>query len=135
MSPIEIDKANPPIIRFAGRDLPPAAFFLDVAASIPEADEELSVWWWRFCICVGRTRRADSKEVIGNAQSLKSLIEQRPRSLYEKVRRGLSSWEPDYLLSQWIRALNIIIQEATTRPHCEWGVGTAANQPGDSSVP
>lgn len=120
MQPREIDVNHPPRIRFGGRELPPAASFLDVAAACPESDPELSEWWWAFSICVGRTREADAEEMLDHAASLMALIERRPSGMLSKMELGLASWSRETLFSQWLQSLQVIIEVASAGGTCVW---------------
>ena len=117
---------------FRGVELPPWARLLNEAASYTvrtEADGECasysewmfySFWLLRFSYCLGRIRQKNSRVVKLRASMLRQrLIED--SNVWDKVRQEYL--EADVVMDDWIRSLDIILQEAERAPRCCWYAG------------
>jgi len=117
----ERDEKPLPIILFQNRPLPPSAIFIDVATGkLFNASEETSLWFWRFTICVSVSKKADSTTVLQHSNKLQSLLAARPESLVNQVAKLCARSDPELILKEWTRTLEIMIDEAQKANDCEW---------------
>ena len=118
--------AQSPIIIFNGRFLPESAYFIDVCSDkvLKNTNKDIALWFWRFTICVCRTREEQSKKVIRYADYLLNRI----LSAKEKVKRKTaflysnqySKQKSEKIVNEWIQTLNIIRLSAEKCTLCRW---------------
>jgi hypothetical protein len=116
---------NKPLARvfFQGRQLPPFAITLDVAANngvFEDLCDETARWFWHFAICVGAVRRDKAVSVQTHAMTLARTIANDGHKLLPEIRKRFPDAEADVILSDWVESLRIIYEEAEGLDECEW---------------
>ncbi|MBI9073919.1 MAG: hypothetical protein JEZ02_00815 [Desulfatibacillum sp.] len=118
-------KAKYPVIIFNGMQLPLGAISIDYCASgnfFEDIDDAMSLWFWRFTICVGYYAKSEeSRVVIHHADMLKSLIlgdKERVREII--TGKSSSSDEADQTLVWWLDTLDIMLESAANTSMSFW---------------
>jgi hypothetical protein len=98
------------------------AVFIDYCASnvFFDIEEELSLWFWRFTICVGRERTEKSSVVIENANKLKTLLVNNEKEVKHKIYSKYEQNESPYIYEWWIDTLDIMLDSARECGISEW---------------
>lgn len=112
-----------PVIIFNDVFLPPGAVFIDVCAShefLPTITEELSLWFWKFTICVGRTRTEESTKVISYATELKKLIIANEIRIKEMICKLYEPNLAENIYVWWVDTLDIMIATANQLKESKW---------------
>ncbi len=110
-------------VLFQGRQLPPFAITLDVAANneaLEGLDEETATWFWRFTICVGTTRREKSDIVLRHVNVLSTKLRAEGESLVPEIAKRFPNSDARRILRDWTECLRIICEEAKKTDECEW---------------
>jgi len=116
-------RENYPIIEFNDIVLPPGAVFIDYLASgnvFEDIDEDLSLWFWKFTICVGLTRSCASSIVARHAQALKTLLEDNREHVQKIIHERYPREEAHRVYDWWLETLNGMLESAATREVSQW---------------
>lgn len=119
-------------ILFEGVELPDVCIAIDhlgLHDNLPEMSEATSEWLWRFTVCVGRSRTAESAVILHHCSEALRLTEQFRSRLVTTVPEHFQGQFDPVVIDQWIGALKTIIEIASTRSECSW---EAPLRPGDS---
>jgi hypothetical protein len=111
-----------PVIVFNNKHLPLGAVFIDYCASnvFFDIEDELSLWFWKFTICVGRKRTEQSSIVIENATKLKALLVNNETDVKEKIYSKFEQKDSSSIYGWWMDTLNIMIRSAKDSDISEW---------------
>jgi hypothetical protein len=119
-------------IWFEGRELPPWASTLDVAAlpqfigqdaanRVVSGHENTRLFWWRFSICVGRLRKARSSDVIDEGIFLGDQLQREKANSIRQLGIVLPDERAEVIYADWIEGLEIIRQMALKAgKECRW---------------
>ena len=112
-----------PVIIFNNEYLPPGAIFIDFCASnnfFSEVDESLSLWFWKFTICVGRFRSEKSETVIRYSQELKKLIIDNESDVKKNIGEKYGVEKIKKIYEWWTDTLDIVITSAGKSTQSKW---------------
>ena len=103
--------------------MPLGAIFIDFCASrifFKDIDEELSLWFWRFTICVDVAKYEESRKVIAFAQKLRNLITDNKSRVKRKIRNKYDTDDRIYVYDWWVDTLDIMIESARHVKFSKW---------------
>lgn len=111
-------------IIFNGVDLPKFSFFLDVAASKKfnsYVTEDVSIWFWKFSICIGVELKSLSKEVeFYSTNLIESLRKMDYEILMKKIEHRFPGVSSHLVLNDWLSGLDIMLYQASKTSYCKW---------------
>lgn len=111
-------------ITFCGHEMPRHTWLIDIAASaVTDVSEDCDRWFWRFCICAGRSRDATSADVRRYSQELLDALERDPAGAVERIRGRLDVSDPREVYSDWLDALRQMLRSAEHTVECSWSGG------------
>ena len=110
-------------IVFNSQVLPTYAWTLDVAASarvVPEIDDTVSVWFWRFSICLEAERHADSEEVKKNSSALEKALRADRQAVLLRIASEIDNSSAEQIYDSWLDALGLMFAESRNKKVCRW---------------
>ena len=110
-------------IIFEGVELPGSAIAIDhlgMYGNLPGISEAASEWLWRLTICVGCPKTENSEVITLHASEALRLAEHFRNRLIQTVPEKFTEPFESQIIDEWINALRIIIEVASTRHQCTW---------------
>ena len=110
-------------ILFNKQILPAYAWALDIAAStrvVPELDDTVSLWFWRFSICLEAERHADSEEVKMNISALEKALRADRRAVVLRIAAEVDSNLAEKIYDSWLDALGLMFTHSEEKTICRW---------------